>query len=74
MANIYPSDSWGIFNAESEYKDVKGIHPNKTIDINLWTDEQTGDKFLSLYPVDEKGQIDCTKSLGLYKLQEVDNV
>ena len=29
MENIYPSDSWGIFNAESEYKDVKGIHPNK---------------------------------------------
>ena len=59
----------GIFNAESEYKDVKGVHPNKTIDINLWTDDQTGEKFLSLYPVDEHGQTDCTKSLGFYKLR-----
>ena len=73
MSNIYPRDSWGIFNAESEYKDVKGIHPNKTIDINLFTDDMTGEKFLAIYPVDEHGQTDCTKSLGFYKLQEVDN-
>ncbi len=71
MSNIYPNDSWGTFNAESEYKDVIGIHPNKTIDINLWTYDQTGGRFLSLYPVDERGEIDCTKSLGFYKLQEV---
>ena len=73
MSSIYPSDSWGTFNAESEYKKVKGIHPSKTIDINLWTDDQTGERFLSLYPVDENGQTDCTKSLGFYKLQEVDD-
>ena len=74
MKNIYPSDSWGIFNAESEYKDVKGIHPNKTIDINLFTDDMTGEKFLAIYPVDESGETDCTKSLGFYKLEEVNNV
>jgi hypothetical protein len=74
MSNIYPNDSWGIFNAESEYKDVKGIHRNKTIDINLFTDDMTGEKFLAIYPVDKSGQIDCTKSLGFYKLEEVDNV
>lgn len=73
MSSIYPEDSWGTFYAESEYKDVKGIHQDKKIDINLWTDTQTGEKFLSLYPVDENGQIDCTKSLGFYKLQEVTN-
>jgi len=71
MANIYPSDSWGTFYAESEYKDVEGIHPDNNVDINLWTDDQTGEKFLSIYPVDENGKIDCTKSLGFYKLQEV---
>jgi len=71
MANIYPSDSWGTFYAESEYKDVEGIHPDNNIDINLWTDDQTGEKFLSIYPVDEDGQIDCSKSLGFYKLQEI---
>lgn len=71
MNNIYPNDSWGTFNAESEYKDVKGIHRDQTIDINLWTDDQTGEKFLSLYPVDEDGQIDCSNSLGFYKLEEV---
>ena len=71
MANIYPSDSWGTFNAESEYKNTNGIHPSGTIDINLFTDDQTGEKFLSLYPVDDNGQTDCTKSLGFYKLQEV---
>jgi hypothetical protein len=71
MANIYPSDSWGTFNAESEYKNVKGIHKDQTIDINLWTDDQTGEKFLSLYPVDENGQTDCSNSLGFYKLKEV---
>jgi hypothetical protein len=71
MTSIYPEDSWGTFYAESEYKDVKGIHQDKKIDINLWTDTQTGEKFLSLYPVDESGQIDCTKSLGFYKLEEV---
>ncbi len=71
MANIYPSDSWGTFNAESEYKNVKGIHKDQTIDINLWTDDQTGEKFLSLYPVDEDGQTDCSNSLGFYKLEEV---
>jgi len=71
MANIYPSDSWGTFNAESEYKDIKGIHKDQTIDINLWTDDQTGEKFLSLYPVDENGQTDCSNSLGFYKLEEV---
>ena len=73
MSSIYPSDSWGIFNAESEYKDVKGIHPNKTIDINLFTDDMTGERFLAIYPVDEHGQTDCTKSLGFYKLEEVHN-
>jgi len=71
MANIYPSDSWGTFCAESEYKDVEGIHPDNNVDINLWTDDQTGEKFLSIYPVDEDGQIDCSKSLGFYKLQEI---
>ena len=71
MANIYPSDSWGTFYAESEYKDVEGIHPDNNVDINLWTDDQTGEKFLSIYPVDEDGQIDCSKSLGFYKLQEI---
>jgi len=71
MANIYPSDSWGTFRAESEYKDVEGIHPDNNVDINLWTDDQTGEKFLSIYPVDEDGQIDCSKSLGFYKLQEI---
>ena len=71
MANIYPSDSWGTFNAESEYKNVKGIHKDQTIDINLWTDDQTGERFLSLYPVDENGQTDCSNSLGFYKLKEV---
>jgi len=71
MANIYPSDSWGTFNAESEYKDIKGINKDQTIDINLWTDDQTGEKFLSLYPVDENGQTDCSNSLGFYKLEEV---
>ena len=71
MSNIYPNDSWGTFNAESEYKDVKGIHKDQTIDINLWTDDQTGEKFLSLYPVDENGQTDCSNSLGFYKLEEV---
>ena len=71
MANIYPSDSWGTFYAESEYKDVEGIHPDNKIDINLWTDDQTGEKFLSIYPVDEDGQTDCSKSLGFYKLQEI---
>jgi len=71
MANIYPSDSWGTFNAESEYKNVKGIHKDQTIDINLWTDDQTGERFLSLYPVDESGQTDCSKSLGFYKLEKV---
>ena len=71
MANIYPSDSWGTFCAESEYKDVEGIHPDNNVDINLWTDDQTGEKFLSIYPVDEDGQIDCSKSLGFYKLQEM---
>ena len=70
--NIYPSDSWGTFNAESEYKNVRGIHPNKTIDINLFTDDMTGEKFLAIYPVDENGEIDCSKSLGLYKLEEQD--
>lgn len=68
---IYPNDSWGTFNAESEYKNTNGIHPSGTIDINLFTDDQTGEKFLSLYPVDDNGQTDCTKSLGFYKLQEV---
>jgi len=71
MSNIYPNDSWGTFNAESEYKNVKGIHKDQTIDINLWTDDQTGEKFLSLYPVDENGQTDCSNSLGFYKLEEV---
>ena len=71
MANIYPSDSWGTFYAESEYKDVEGIHPDNNVDINLWTDDQTGEKFLSIYPVDEDGQTDCSKSLGFYKLQEI---
>ena len=74
MANIYPSDSWGTFYAESEYKDVEGIHPDNNVDINLWTDDQTGEKFLSIYPVDEDGQTDCSKSLEFYKLQEIDNV
>ena len=73
MANIYPSDSWGTFNAESEYKNVKGIHKDQAIDINLWTDDQTGEKFLSLYPVDENGQTDCSNSLGFYKLEEQPN-
>jgi len=73
MSSIYPEDSWGTFYAESEYKDVKGIHQDKKIDINLWTDTQTGEKFLSLYPVDGDGEIDCTKSLGFYKLQEVND-
>ena len=71
MSNIYPNDSWGTFNADSEYKNVKGIHKDQTIDINLWTDDQTGEKFLSLYPVDENGQTDCSNSLGFYKLEEV---
>jgi len=71
MSNIYPNDSWGTFNAESEYKNVKGIHKDQTIDINLWTDDQTGERFLSLYPVDENGQTDCSNSLGFYKLEEV---
>ena len=71
MNSIYPEDSWGTFYAESEYKNVKGIHQDNKIDINLWTDTQTGEKFLSLYPVDGDGEIDCTKSLGFYKLQEV---
>jgi hypothetical protein len=71
MSNIYPHDSWGTFNAESEYKDVKGIHKDQTIDINLWTDDQTGEKFLNLYPVDENGQTDCSNCLGFYKLEEV---
>jgi len=71
MSNIYPNDSWGTFNADSEYKNVKGIHKDQLIDINLWTDDQTGEKFLSLYPVDENGQTDCSNSLGFYKLEEV---
>ena len=72
LMNIYPNDSWGTFNAESEYKDVKGIHPNKTIDINLFTDDMTGEKFLVIYPVDESGQTDCTKSCYVLEIKEQD--
>ena len=61
----YPNDAWGTFHAEEI---IEGVHKDGLIDINLFTDDVTGDKYLSLYPVDENGQINCQSSLAFYKV------
>jgi hypothetical protein len=66
---IFPfCDTWGAIDVDEEFE---GMHPDKTIDYNLWR-QADGKKYISFYGWDkEYDQIDTNKSLGFYELVEV---
>ena len=65
---IFPFyDMWGAMDVDVEFE---GMHPDKTIDFNIWKEE--GTKFISFYGWDKKNnQVDSSNSLGFYELVEV---
>lgn len=67
-SSIFPFyDMWGAMDVDIEFE---GMHPDKTIDFNIW--EEEGTKFISFYGWDKKNnQVDSSNSLGFYELVEV---
>jgi hypothetical protein len=64
---IFPfDDMWGAVDVDVEFE---GMHPNKTIDFNIWESEDNGKKYISFYGWDKKyNQVDVANSLGFYEL------
>ena len=64
---IFPFyDMWGAVDVDVEFE---GMHPNKTIDFNIW--EEDGVKYISFFGWDKKyNQVDSSNPLGIYKLVE----
>ena len=69
---IFPFyDMWGAIDVDVEFE---GMHPNKTIDFNIWEEPSSGNKFISFYGWDKKyNQVDASNSLGFYELVEVND-
>jgi len=63
-------DTWGAMDVEIEFP---GMHPNKTVDFNIWICDETGKKYLTFYGWDEKyEQIDTSNVVGSYELVKIE--
>ena len=64
------TDNWGVVGLEpGDVKGIKGLHPSKDVDFNIYKDETTGELSITFYGWQkEYNQIDTDNVLGHFKL------